>query len=110
MDDALDFIPASDMGKPSDGADLSLGLATAPALFAYKQNPALGPLILRKFEGEGDVQAAKKMIMESDGVKETINLAKKFANSAKDLIELLPESEARGALVGLTKKVVERVK
>ena len=37
IDDVLDFISTSDqLGKPS-GADLKLGLATGPVLFAYKK-------------------------------------------------------------------------
>jgi geranylgeranyl pyrophosphate synthase len=49
IDDLLDFLPPSPtLGKPSLGADLSLGLTTAPVLYAWLSNPALGPLIARK--------------------------------------------------------------
>jgi geranylgeranyl pyrophosphate synthase len=43
------------MGKPG-GADLQLGLATGPALFAWEEHPSLGPLIERKFSEPGDVE------------------------------------------------------
>lgn len=43
-------------GKPSQGADLKLGLATAPALYAWEEFPEMGEMIHRKFEGEGDVE------------------------------------------------------
>jgi hexaprenyl-diphosphate synthase len=43
------------LGKPG-GADLQLGLATGPALYAWEEHPEMGPLILRKFEQEGDVE------------------------------------------------------
>jgi hexaprenyl-diphosphate synthase len=56
VDDMLDYtISGEELGKPS-GADLELGLATAPLLFAWKRNPALGALVGRKFSQEGDVQ------------------------------------------------------
>ena len=56
MDDLLDYTQSgSDLGKPA-GADLELGLATAPLLFAWKQMPELGALVGRKFAQEGDVQ------------------------------------------------------
>ena len=56
VDDMLDYTRSGkDLGKPA-GADLELGLATAPLLFAWKQNPELGALVGRKFEREGDVQ------------------------------------------------------
>lgn len=56
VDDMLDYtVTEAELGKPA-GADLQLGLATAPLLFAWKSNPELGPLVGRKFCEEGDVQ------------------------------------------------------
>jgi hexaprenyl diphosphate synthase len=55
VDDMLDYtISAGELGKPA-GADLELGLATAPLLFAWEQNDELGELVGRKFSREGDV-------------------------------------------------------
>lgn len=55
VDDMLDYtISEAELGKPA-GADLELGLATAPLLFAWKQNQELGALVGRKFGQEGDV-------------------------------------------------------
>ena len=56
VDDMLDYtISGEELGKPA-GADLELGLATAPLLFAWKNNSELGALVGRKFSAEGDVQ------------------------------------------------------
>ncbi|OCF41970.1 hexaprenyl-diphosphate synthase [Kwoniella heveanensis CBS 569] len=111
IDDALDFLPPDpSLGKPSLGADLRLGLATAPALFAWEKHPEMGPLILRKFTEPGDVELARNLVADSDGLERTVELARKFAGEARALVELLPESKARDALVGLTLKVVDRVK
>ena len=47
VDDMLDYtVSEAELGKPA-GADLELGLATAPLLFAWKNNKELG-----KFSGE----------------------------------------------------------
>ncbi len=55
VDDMLDYtITEAELGKPA-GADLELGLATAPLLFAWKTEPELGALVGRKFSQEGDV-------------------------------------------------------
>jgi hexaprenyl-diphosphate synthase len=55
VDDMLDYTRSEEeLGKPA-GADLELGLATAPLLYAWKANPELGALVGRKFEQEGDV-------------------------------------------------------
>ncbi|KAI9638799.1 trans-hexaprenyltranstransferase [Dioszegia hungarica] len=111
VDDALDFLPPDlSLGKPGEGADLKLGLATAPALFAWEEHPELGPLILRKFSESGDVKMARDIVGRSKGLERTMDLARKFAGEARGMAERLPESEARGALVGLTEKVVDRVK
>lgn len=60
VDDMLDYTRSgADLGKPA-GADLELGLATAPLLFAWKQNPELGALVGRKFEREGDVERVRR--------------------------------------------------
>jgi hexaprenyl-diphosphate synthase len=56
VDDMLDFsVSAKELGKPA-GADLELGLATAPLLFAWRESRELGVLVGRKFEGDGDVK------------------------------------------------------
>jgi hexaprenyl-diphosphate synthase len=56
VDDMLDYtVSGSELGKPA-GADLELGLATAPLLFAWRQNKELGTLVGRKFSEPGDVQ------------------------------------------------------
>ena len=56
VDDMLDYtISGEELGKPA-GADLELGLATAPLLFAWERNGELGTLVGRKFSGKGDVQ------------------------------------------------------
>jgi hexaprenyl-diphosphate synthase len=56
VDDMLDYvISGEELGKPA-GADLELGLATAPLLFAWERCPELGELVGRKFSEEGDVQ------------------------------------------------------
>ena len=59
VDDMLDYtIGFKELGKPS-GADLELGLATAPLLFAWRDNSELGLLVGRKFSEEGDVEQVR---------------------------------------------------
>ena len=56
VDDMLDYtVSGQELGKPA-GADLELGLATAPLLFAWRNNTELGTLVGRKFAEDGDVQ------------------------------------------------------
>ena len=51
------------MGKPT-GADLKLGLATAPVLFAAHKYPRLNTLILRRFSNDGDVEEALQLVKQ----------------------------------------------
>ncbi|CAG8451174.1 4839_t:CDS:2 [Acaulospora morrowiae] len=109
-DDMLDFIvTANDFGKPV-GADLKLGLATAPVLYAWEEHPELGPLINRKFSQKGDVEKARELVYQSGGIEKTRILAASHCQRAIETISQLPESDARNALIQLTQKVLTRKK
>ncbi|CAG8458608.1 4196_t:CDS:2 [Acaulospora colombiana] len=104
VDDMLDFIvTANELGKPV-GADLKLGLATAPVLYAWEEYPELGPLINRKFSLEGDVEKARELVYRSEGIEKTRILAASHCQKAIAVISQLPESDARNALIQLTQK------
>lgn len=110
VDDMLDYTTTAELlGKPA-GADLKLGLATAPVLFAWKEKPELGVLIARKFSQKGDVEFAKRTVDETDGVEKTRELAEKYRNDALFNLRQLPESDARSALELLTNSVLTRSK
>lgn len=65
----LDFTAsAAQLGKPGQGADLKLGLATAPALYAWQEFPQLGEMIERKFSMPGDVENVRSQISTGDEV------------------------------------------
>jgi hexaprenyl-diphosphate synthase len=86
----------------------------------------MGALIARKFEKEGDVELvsdrllwsvdtvtwehiqARGLVRRSAGVERTRELARAYADKALETLQHLPESEARGALEGLTERVVKR--
>lgn len=110
VDDMLDYTTTAELlGKPA-GADLKLGLATAPVLYAWKEKPELGPLIARKFSKSGDVEVAKKMVDETKGVEKTRDLAEQYRNDALKNLRQLPDSDARSALELLTNSVLTRSK
>ncbi|KAJ6474608.1 terpenoid synthase [Mycena vitilis] len=108
VDDVLDYESGElTLGKPG-GADLQLGLATGPALYAWEEHPEMGPLILRKFEQEGDVEMARALVRRSSGVARTRDLARAHADKARELLQALPDSEAKASLELLTERVVTR--
>ncbi|KAI7899486.1 solanesyl pyrophosphate synthase [Cokeromyces recurvatus] len=108
VDDMLDFtVTAAELGKPA-GADLKLGLATAPVLFAWEEYPELEPLIKRKFSQKGDEEKARDLVYQSEGLKKTLELAEHHCKLAKDALYKLPPSDARAALVQITDKLLTR--
>ena len=126
VDDLLDYtISREEFGKPA-GADLKLGLATAPLLFAWKDNYELGALVGRKFSGAGDVQQvslklstfryllifyqARDIVLHSRGLEQTRALAQEYADKAVDAIRDFPDSEAKDGLVEMCIKTMNRRK
>merc|ERR1712176_1564401 len=98
------------LGKPA-GADLSLGLATAPILFAAQDHPELRPLIERRFKGDGDVTMAYETVRASTGMDLARKLAGFHAQRAVDAIcRVAPDSEARDALISICYIVLSRNK
>lgn len=126
----LDFTAsAAELGKPGGGADLKLGLATAPALYAWEEFPELGAMIERKFSGPDDVERVRflvsplllvvlippreqtrHLISRSSGAERTAALAAEHSKLARQALEGLPESEARQALDDMARDTLTRKK
>ncbi|KDE03229.1 hypothetical protein MVLG_06286 [Microbotryum lychnidis-dioicae p1A1 Lamole] len=110
-DDMLDFTSsAAELGKLGGGADLKLGLATAPALYAWEEFPDLGSMIERKFSERDDVERAIDMISRSSGAERTFELAQRHSQVAVDALKGLPESAARDELERIARETVKRKK
>ncbi|MCJ1462789.1 hypothetical protein MMC07_001392 [Pseudocyphellaria aurata] len=110
IDDMLDYtVSGEELGKPA-GADLVLGLATAPLLFAWKENADLGPLVGRKFTGEGDIQMARDLVSRSDGLEQTRVLAQDFVDKAAKATRSFPDSEAKDGLIEMCVNTMKRRK
>ena len=126
VDDWLDFVSSAELlgnnnfdklwiineiffeGKPS-AADLSLGLATAPVLFASEQYPELNKLILRRFSNPGDVETAFQLVCNSEGLQQTRLLANKYKDAAMDSIKHMENSSDKEKLSYIAEKVISRM-
>lgn len=110
IDDMLDFISSqAELGKPA-AADLRLGLATAPVLFACEKFPELKPMIKRRFSEFGDVERAYDAVLKSEGLSNTRILARKHCDEALSHISLLSDSIEKRALFTVVEKVLGRTK
>ena len=95
-------------GKPS-AADLGLGLATAPVLFASEQFPQLNNLILRRFSQPGDIETAYRLVCESEGLQQTQMLAIKYKEQAIHAIRDMKDSSEKQKLIYIGEKVINRM-
>lgn len=108
VDDMLDYtVSEAKFGKPV-GADLKLGLATAPVLYAWEKYPELGKMIQRQFKDPGDVERARELVAKAGGLEKTRELAIQHANEAIQQLMILPESPSRNALINLTQAMLNR--
>jgi geranyl diphosphate synthase len=112
VDDILDFTASTDeMGKPVC-ADMELGLATAPVLYAMEEDPSLKPRIMRRFKEPEDVSITFDAVHGNDGLalQKARSLAKWHGDCALQALEVFPETEAKAALGQLVNIVLTRKK
>lgn len=110
VDDILDFTGATQtLGKPAQ-TDMTLGLATAPMLFAAQHCPSLHPLITRKFQQAGDIEKAVTLARQTDCIAQSYAMAEEHIQSAQEAILTLPPSIERDALIQVLYLVISRNK
>ncbi|KAL3921769.1 MAG: hypothetical protein SGILL_002570 [Bacillariaceae sp.] len=108
VDDVLDFEgDVKSMGKPAL-ADLRAGLSTAPVLFAAEEFPELEAMMDRKFKEDGDVETSRELVLQSQGIERTKELARVHAERAMEAVLPWKDSAHRDALINLAYKVVQR--
>ncbi|XP_014467722.1 PREDICTED: decaprenyl-diphosphate synthase subunit 1 [Dinoponera quadriceps] len=110
VDDLLDFVASAEaIGKPA-AADLKLGLATAPVLFACERYPELNAMIMRRFQEPGDVEKAFELVHKSNGLEQTKFMAKKHCVEATRILQSFVKSPYQKALLVLVDLVLNRMK
>ncbi|EPX75194.1 decaprenyl diphosphate synthase subunit Dps1 [Schizosaccharomyces octosporus yFS286] len=108
MDDVLDYTSKDETLGKAANADLNLGLATAPVLFAWKQYPELGSMVINRFNCPSDVKKARELVESTDGIEATVKWAKEYILKAHDALQCIPDSPSRQALHAVAEKVVSR--
>ncbi|XP_046846705.1 all trans-polyprenyl-diphosphate synthase PDSS1-like [Xenia sp. Carnegie-2017] len=108
VDDILDFDSTEEaLGKPA-AADLRLGLATGPVLFASEEFPEITAFIMRRFQCENDVEETYRLVRQSTGIERTKSLARQHSNEAKRQLSKFCPSPERDALVQMTENLLKR--
>ena len=111
MDDVLDITASSSdqLGKPAN-ADLQLGLATAPVLFAAQSFPQINKYMDTKFTEAEAISETLKLVEQSKGVEKTKALAEFLIERAKESLSVLPDAQPKQALFSIAQSVLTRNK
>jgi len=108
VDDLLDFTGSNEKMGKKIAVDLSLGLATAPVLFAKEEFPELAQLIDRQFNQTGDVEEARNLVNKSKGIEKTHLLAQSYSAKAIQSLRNMRSSKSKDSLIQLAHTVVVR--
>jgi len=111
MDDILDFsISEAELGKSACN-DLASGQVTLPTYYALQTSKYAGELkeaIDREMGQEGDLARSLQIVMESDALLMSQNLATEYRDKAKEQLNLLEPSAAKDALGALADTAIAR--
>ena len=106
MDDILNFTGChKKVGKPA-GNDLKNGILTAPVLFALEESEkkndlTLKKLINNKLRGKKDFDQAMSLIMKSEGIQQSRDLAKYYIEEAVKALDCMEDNICKKALIDL---------
>jgi len=113
MDDVLNFVgDKSKTGKPA-GNDLKNGILTAPVLFALEEyaqkgDHTLKKLIDNKLKDKKDFNHAMSLILKSQGIKKSVELAESYISDAIDAISIIESSVYKKALASLAVYILKK--
>ena len=110
VDDILDFEgSAAQIGKPV-GSDLASGVLTLPALLLLEQYPHDNPVVAvcEGIERESNLKRAVDMVRNSGVIADAYAEADVLKAKAISGLDILPDSEAKRALLELSDFVLER--
>lgn len=113
IDDILNFNGIlQKIGKPVAN-DLKNGIITAPVIFANQEMEKKGDFTLRKlinkkFKNEKDFKKALKIVLESDGINKSRELALEYVQKALVSLDMIDNNSYKQALIDLAFYTVNR--
>lgn len=110
VDDVLDFVADEDtLGKPV-GSDLRQGIVTLPLVFFLQAKPEQ-PAVRQALQGNPSqelVQQAVHAVVESPAIEQALEMARQYADQAKEALSEFSNSPYRTALLDLADFTVRR--
>ncbi|OGI00192.1 MAG: hypothetical protein A2287_09815 [Candidatus Melainabacteria bacterium RIFOXYA12_FULL_32_12] len=113
IDDILNFTSTeAEAGKPV-GIDLKDGIITAPVIFALEEYEkqgdfTLSKLIKQEFQSEEDFKTALNLVLQTNGIEKSKELAKHYINLANKSLDVIENSPYKQALKDLALYVISR--
>jgi heptaprenyl diphosphate synthase len=108
-DDILDIVATSNqLGKPA-GQDLAEGIYNLPTLFALRDNNVGDELraLLGTSLDDDEREKARKLVIATDGIGQTILAAQRFLDLAHDALESVPDAGLRRGFGSLIEVLLE---
>jgi heptaprenyl diphosphate synthase len=108
-DDVLDVVATDgELGKPA-GQDLAEGIYTLPTLVALHDSAVGGELreLLGSALNDDDRERARKMVVATDGVAETLRVAKEHVTRAHEVVDSLSDAQLREGYRSLVSSLLE---
>ena len=108
-DDILDIVATSNqLGKPA-GQDLAEGIYNLPTLFALRDNNVGDELraLLGASLDDDEREKARKLVIATDGIGQTILAAQRFLDLAHDALEGVPDAGLRRGFGSLIEVLLE---
>ena len=113
VDDVLDYSALqADLGK-AVGDDFRDGKITLPVVLAFQRADDTERAFWRRCmedqaQQEGDLEQAIDYLQRHDALSDAMARARTYADSARDALELFPETPARAALLDVVEFCVDR--
>lgn len=112
-DDALDYGGAAEQLGKNAGDDFREGKATLPLILAVhrtgeREHAFWERTIDRRDQTEGDFKRARELVVGTGALDATLRLAGRYADEAKQALQVAPESPWRTALESLADFAVTR--
>ena len=108
-DDVLDMTATDNqLGKPA-GQDLAEGIYNLPTLYALR-DPDVGPElrgVLGVALDDADRERARKLVVATDGVAQTVAAAHDFLGRARDALDVVPSEMLRRGFTSLIESLLE---
>lgn len=113
-DDIFDYFDSDDIGKPT-GNDMVEGKLTLPVIYVLnsKENKWARGVALKVRDGEASIKEIKKLIeytKENGGIDYATKRMYEYQAKAFDLLNNLPDSDNKYALISFAEFVVDRIK